>query len=172
MTTDATPRPGARGRVPSHIVPLSPALRDAFAELWVPWLRATTGKEPEPEDRVAVHDPHGFYIVPGGAVFFAVAGGRPVGVVAVKQLTPGTYEFCKLVVLDDARGMGVGRALVERCIDFARDAGGEWLMLQSIRRLRVALDMYRRMGFVEMPPPAAMQVLERTEVVMGMRLRD
>lgn len=155
-----------------EIAPLGPDTKGAFAALWVPWLRSVTGKEPEPEDRVAVGDPHAFYIAPGGTVLFAVAAGRPVGVVAVKRLSPAIYEFCKLVVSDDVRGMGVGKALVQRCLDFAQAAGGQWLMLQSIRRLELALEMYRRMGFVEMTPPPAMHVLERTEVVMGQRLRD
>jgi GNAT superfamily N-acetyltransferase len=146
---------------------MRPDLEAVFAGLWVPWLRSVTGRDPEPEDQLAVGDPYGFYVSPGGAVFFAVSANRPIGVVAVKYLAPGIYEFCKLVVTDDARGMGVGKALVRRCLEFARAAGGRWLMLQSIRRLEVALEMYRAMGFVEMPAPPEMQVLERTEVVMG-----
>ena len=43
-------------------------------------------------------------------------------------------------------------------------------MLQSFRRLHLALAMYERMGFVPMPPPPEMLVLARTEVVMGMQL--
>ena len=37
-------------------------------------------------------------------------------------------------------------------------------MLQSFRRLQVALGMYERMGFVPMPPPPEMRVLARTEM--------
>ena len=36
---------------------------------------------------------------------------------AVKNLGEGVYEFCKLVVVDRARDLGVGRQLVEACID-------------------------------------------------------
>jgi GNAT superfamily N-acetyltransferase len=73
-------------------------------------------------------------------------------------------------VLDRARKLGVGRRLVEACVDFARHAGGRLLMLQSFRRLQVALGMYERMGFVPMPPPPEMLVLARTEVIMGLQL--
>ena len=82
-----------------------------------------------------------------------------MGVVAVKNLGGGAYEFCKLVVQERARGLGVGRALVEACISFVRNAGGRLLMLQSFRRLEVALGMYERMGFVPMAPPPQMLVL-------------
>jgi GNAT superfamily N-acetyltransferase len=129
-----------------------------------------TGKDPEPEDLLAVRDPDAFYVRGGGAVLFALRGGEPVGVVAVKNLGAGVYEFCKLVVLESARGLGVGRDLVEACIAFVRDAGGRVLMLQSFRRLEVALRMYERMGFVAMKPPAQMLVLARTEIVMGLPL--
>ena len=152
------------------IVPYTDQLRPQFAWLWVPWLRNMTGKDPEPEDLLAVRDPAAFYIAKGGAIFFAIADDAPIAVVAVKNLSGGVYEFCKLVVLEGARGTGVGRAMVQACIDFTRNQGGSILMLQSFKRLAVALEMYARMGFVPMAPPAQMLVLARTEVVMGMAI--
>jgi len=153
-----------------EIVSCTPQLRGKFAEIWVPWLRSMTGKDPEAEDLLAVGDPDAFYVQGGGTVLFALKDGEPVGVVAVKNLGAGVYEFCKLVVLESARGLGVGRDLVEACVDFACEAGGHVLMLQSFRRLEVALRMYERMGFVAMQPPAQMLVLARTEIVMGLPL--
>lgn len=150
------------------IVPYSDQYSTAFATIWTPWLESITGKPPEPEDLLAVGDPERFYIDTGGAVFFALHGDTPVGVVAVKQLSPEVFEFCKLVVLDSARGLGLGKQLVERCIDFARQRQASLLMLQSFKRLDVALEMYRRMGFVDMTAPPSMLVLARTEVVMGL----
>jgi GNAT superfamily N-acetyltransferase len=153
-----------------EIASCTPELRSRFAEIWVPWLRSMTGKEPEPEDLLAVGDPESFYIRGGGTVLFALRDGDPLGVVAVRNLGGGIYEFGKLVVLERARGLGVGRRLVEECIRFARNAGGRLLMLQSFRRLEVALRMYERMGFIPMAPPPQMLVLSRTEIVMGMAL--
>jgi len=153
-----------------EVTPITAALRNKFAELWVPWLKESTGKEPEAEDLEAVEDPEAFYVAKGGAVFFALLNGEPAGVVAVKNLTGGVHEFCKLVVAESARGQGVGRALVDACIEFSRSHGAKLLMLQSFRKLDVALQMYERMGFVSMPPPPEMFVLARTEVVMGMPL--
>lgn len=153
-----------------EIVPFTPALQTKFAEIWVPWLTSMTGKDPEPEDLLAVGDPETFYIQTGGAVLFAMQEGEPIGVVAVKSLTGGVYEFCKLVVLEHVRGLGVGREMVLSCVDFARNQGGRLLMLQSFKRLEVAVGMYERMGFVQMEPPYEMVVLSRTEIIMGMQL--
>jgi putative acetyltransferase len=155
---------------PFEIVSGTAALRGKFAELWVPWLKSMTGKDPEPEDLLAVGDPESFYVKGGGTVLFALQNAQPTGVVAVKNLSGGVFEFCKLVVLEPARGLGVGRALVEACIGFARGHGGRLLMLQSFRRLEIALGMYERMGFVPMIPPPEMLVLARTEIVMGLAL--
>ncbi len=151
-------------------MPCTPALRTQFAAIWVPWLKSMTGKDPEPEDLLAVGDPESFYVRNGGAVLFALQAGEAVGVVAVKNLGGGVYEFCKLVVLERTRGLGVGRRLVEACVNFARQAGGRVLMLQSFKRLHLALAMYERMGFAPRPPPPEMLVLARTEVIMGLQL--
>ena len=153
-----------------EIVFCTAELRGQFAALWVPWLRNMTGRNPEPEDLLSVGDPESSYTKGGGAVLFAIHQNQPVGVVAVKNLTGGVYEFCKLVVVERARGLGVGRALVEACVTFVRSQGGRLLVLQSFRRLEVALGMYERMGFVPMSPPGEMLVLSRTEIVMGMPL--
>jgi GNAT superfamily N-acetyltransferase len=155
---------------PLRIVAFEPRWRSLFAQLWVPWLEARTGKPPEPEDLLAVSDPETFYLRAGGQVFYAFDGDTPVGVVAVKRLSESCDEFCKLVVLESARGRGVGRRLVQACIDFSRARGAQRLMLQSFRKLEVALRMYDAMGFVDMPPPEGMLVLARTEIVMGMDL--
>ena len=43
-------------------------------------------------------------------------------------------------------------------------------MLQSLRKIVVALGMHKRMGFEDMEAPHEMVVLKRTEVVMGLTL--
>lgn len=153
-----------------EIVPYAPRHAGDFHRLWVTWLRDAMGRQPQAEDLDAVDHPQAFYIDGGGAVFFAERDGTPVGVVAVRHLGEGDYEFCKLVVADAARGSGAGRALVERCIAFATLQGGRHLYLQSFRALANAVELYRRMGFVDCRPPPAMSVLARTEIVMYLPL--
>ncbi len=60
-------------------------------------------------------------------------------------------ELRLLAVSPDARGLGVGRLLVEECVRRARAAGAAELGLHTSRSMRVAMEMYRRMGFVRAP---------------------
>jgi putative acetyltransferase len=149
-----------------HIAPVGPHQTSAFGDIWIPWLKTTIGVSPEAEDLRAMADPLAFYGETGGSVFLANLDGAVVGAVAIKGLGASGFEFCKLVVTEAARGYGAGRALVEECAEYAEAHGGPWLYLQSFNRLAVALGLYRRMGFVDAPPPSEMRVLGRTEIVM------
>ncbi|WP_293907131.1 GNAT family N-acetyltransferase [Phenylobacterium sp.] len=150
-----------------EIRPIDVAHRGALAGIWVPWLKETIGLDPEPEDVLAMADPAAYYGGSGGDALLALLDGEVVGGVALKGLGPAGFEFCKLVVTDAARGHGVGRALVEACLDFCAHRRAT-LWLQSFNRLEVALGLYRRMEFQDAPPPAEMNVLGRTEVIMNM----
>ncbi|MEW5928130.1 MAG: GNAT family N-acetyltransferase [Gemmatimonadota bacterium] len=73
-----------------------------------------------------------------------------------------------LAVAPEARGQGVGQALVDECVRRAREMGAVELGLHSSESLRAAIRMYERMGFERAPerdfqPPGA-------ELVMAFRL--
>jgi GNAT superfamily N-acetyltransferase len=56
-----------------------------------------------------------------------------------------------------ARGMGVGRALTEACIQRARERGHARVVLHSTRAMQVAWGMYERLGFARAPALDFMQ---------------
>jgi ribosomal protein S18 acetylase RimI-like enzyme len=60
-------------------------------------------------------------------------------------------ELRLLAVSPGARGLGVGRALVDECVRRARAAGAADLGLHSSKSMRAALRMYEQMGFVRAP---------------------
>ena len=77
-------------------------------------------------------------------------------------------ELRLLAVTPEARGLGVGQALVEECIRRARASGAAELGLHSSASMQAAIRMYLRFGFERVPerdfqPPGA-------EVVEGFRL--
>jgi len=146
---------------------MQPDQRDAYSGIWVPWLRDTMKKTPEAEDLRIMADPAAYYRDQEGDAFLALIDKQVVGAVAIKKIGSAGFEFCKLVVTEAARGHGVGRALVERCVQFTVEHEGQSLYLQSFLALDVALALYRRMGFVETPAPPGMSVLARTEIIMA-----
>jgi len=52
-----------------------------------------------------------------------------------------------VVVDDGARGKGVGKELVLRCVEVARESGAEIVELQSARWRQVANKLYPKIGF-------------------------
>ena len=68
----------------------------------------------------------------------------------------------------EARGHGVGRALVDECVRRARRMGATDLGLHSSHSMRVAIGMYERMGFVRAPEHDFRP--EGAELVRGYRL--
>jgi GNAT superfamily N-acetyltransferase len=116
----------------------------------------------DPMERI-VADDHGTLI---GSVLLYPPSANAYGDLAGKGSNP---ELRLLAVSLDARGRGVGRALVEECVRRARLAGASALGLHTSKSMATAMQLYERMGFERAPdldfqPPGA-------EVVWGFKLR-
>jgi GNAT superfamily N-acetyltransferase len=86
--------------------------------------------------------------VPGrDAAWVADLDGRRVGSVLCVREDATTARLRLLLVEPDARGLGVGRGLVERCVAFARRAGYERLVLWTNEPLASARHLYLAAGF-------------------------
>ncbi len=68
-------------------------------------------------------------------------GGWPAGWTGIRLLA----------VHPDARGMGVGRVLMDECLRRSRRLGVPTLGLHTTEMMSVARGMYERMGFVRVP---------------------
>lgn len=64
---------------------------------------------------------------------------------------PGELEFRMLAVTAEARGRGVGEALVRAVIDKAREAGTTHVVLSSSEKMLAAHRLYERLGFTRLP---------------------
>ncbi len=91
---------------------------------------------------------------PDGECLLARLDGVPVGAVTLQRHTPEEAELNRLFVHAEARGCGVGRALVTTLIERARALGYRSLFLSTVRRFDAALALYRSLGFVDVAPPA------------------
>jgi ribosomal protein S18 acetylase RimI-like enzyme len=95
----------------------------------------------------------GKYVPPKGGLFLAFLNKALVGCVALRPLdTPGVAELKRLYVRPQARGAGLGRSLTERAIQRAIDAGYNRIRLDTLSTMHDAQRLYRKMGFVEIPP--------------------
>ena len=95
----------------------------------------------------------GAYTPPDGALLIAVSsGGDAVGCVGVRKLAePGVCEMKRLHVAPDARGAGIGRALVVAAIEAATRAGYAAMRLDTLPTMAAAAALYRRLGFETTP---------------------
>ena len=81
--------------------------------------------------------------------------GRVVGSVTMfsgwRGAQEGTAGVRLLAVLPESRGSGVGRALMEACIERARANGKSRLILTTTQEMGVLRDLTERMGFEREP---------------------
>lgn len=78
----------------------------------------------------------------------AVAGGEVIGSVHVETSRFGFGEL-GMAIARDGRGRGVGSALLEAAIEWARDQGLHKLSLGVFPHNSAAIALYRKYGFVE-----------------------
>jgi len=92
-------------------------------------------------DYAAEHDPE------REAAWIAEAGAGRVGCVLCVAADATTAQLRILLVHPDGRGHGLGRRLVDTCVDFARDAGYERMRLWTNDVLVAARQVYLAAGF-------------------------
>lgn len=133
------------------IVPYRPVHRAAWAAMNTAWLKAG-GFAVEAKDRKAIEDPEGTILSIGGRIFIAGQDGAAIGCCALLPMADGGVEVAKMTVTPPARGMGLGRRLLEACEAIARETGAHRLYLETNSSLAPALALYRGFGFVDLPP--------------------
>jgi putative acetyltransferase len=82
--------------------------------------------------------------------FVAELDGKMVGgggIFPTDGLPADTCELVKMYLLPEARGIGLGRRLLEKCIETAKNQGFSKMYLESMPELKLALKMYEKSGF-------------------------
>ena len=86
---------------------------------------------------------------PEGALIVARLRGNPIGCVALKFHKKSPAELKRMWVSPSARGLGLGRRLIDEAEKHARQNGVHVIHLETNRTLHEAIALYRRSGYVE-----------------------
>jgi DNA-binding MarR family transcriptional regulator len=119
-------------------------LREYYAELsrrFKQGFDVSLSRDPDAKD---MRRPRGSFIV-------AMSDTLPIGCVGLKGMDHGYAEIKRLWVAPSARGLGLGRRLMDAAEDAARDLGIALLRLDTNSALPEAGQLYRTTGWREIP---------------------
>lgn len=95
----------------------------------------------------------GKYATPAGALLLAIDDdGTAAGCVALRPRGEGICEMKRLYVASAYRRHGLGGMLVHAILHRAKQIGYERMRLDTVPGLAAALELYRKLGFVEIAP--------------------
>lgn len=89
---------------------------------------------------------------PRARLYVAEISGEPVGMGGLRPLAADEAEIKRMFVRPSSRGLGIGRAILQRLIDDARTLGYTTIHLDSAPFMHEAHGLYRRFGFVPSSP--------------------
>lgn len=93
------------------------------------------------------------YLPPKGRLYIAYdTENKPVGCGTLKSLPNGKGELKRLYVAPKMRGSGLGRALVARRLEDARDMGLSEVLIDTLDVSHEMHALYSKMGFDEIGP--------------------
>ncbi len=75
------------------------------------------------------------------------------GIYPTLNLPENTCELVKMYLLPEARGIGLGRILIEKCLQAAEENGYKYVYLETMPELKQALTIYAKFGFNYLKAP-------------------
>ncbi len=93
---------------------------------------------------------------PGSFYFVAEEEGVLLGgggIFPTEALPPKTCELVKMYLDKNARGKGLGKMLIEHCLQWAKENGYEHCYLETMPELKQALKVYEKFGFEYLDAP-------------------
>ncbi|MEP6713619.1 MAG: GNAT family N-acetyltransferase [Ferruginibacter sp.] len=91
---------------------------------------------------------------PGSVYFVAIINGEIMGgagIFPTRNLPGDTCELVKLYLSAKARGKGIGKILLNKCDETAKEMGYKKMYLETMPELSIAVPLYEKMGFQYLP---------------------
>jgi len=91
------------------------------------------------------------YVRPDGVIYFAILNGedKPTAMIALKKLDEKACEMKRLYVAPKHRKVGMGEGLVVKLLEEAKRMSYEIMRLDTLERLKPAIALYERYGFLQ-----------------------
>ncbi len=106
------------------------------------------GLEPDPETTDAdLQDIEANYLQRGGLFEVIEDGGNLLGSVGLYPVNDTTCELRKMYLIPSARGLGLGKYVLERVMARARVLGFKQIVLETSSKLIAANRLYTKFGF-------------------------
>jgi len=75
------------------------------------------------------------------------------GIYPTDALPAGTCELVKMYLSPAARGLGLGRSMINRCMEAAKAKGFQQIYLETMPELKKAVSVYEKFGFTYLTGP-------------------
>ena len=148
------------------IIPFEEIYAKQFYNLNVEWLEKYFYVEPY--DQKVLSSPKTYIIDKGGFIFFATYNNEIVGTVALINQQQ-FYELSKMAVSPKYHGLKIGQKLIDYCIQFGKEKKWDSITLYSNRKLVPAINLYKKVGFIEQEVEADCHY-ERSDIKMKLML--
>ena len=93
---------------------------------------------------------------PNSAYYIALLNDEIVGgcgIYPTENLPNGYAELVKIYLHQTARGKGIGKTLMLKCFEKAKELNYQHLYLESMPELAIAVGMYQKLGFKAIDKP-------------------
>lgn len=152
----------------TKIIDYSLEYADEFKQINYAWIKKYF--KIEQPDIVALENHQEKILDKGGHILFAIHENQLAGTCALIKFSDELYELAKMGVKENYQGLQIGKKLGLAIIEKARVLGAEKIFLESNRSLTPALNLYKRLGFVEVSVNDDKSDYERADIRMELTL--
>jgi len=129
-----------------EIINYSDEYAEDFKQLNLEWLNKYNLAESH--DIKIINDPKGTILDRGGCIFLATEGNKVIGTAGLANDGDQVFELVKMSVAPAFQGKGIGKILLKKCLEKARELKAKKIFLYSNSQLTTALALYKKHGFV------------------------
>lgn len=129
---------------------LAKIIRTAFHDFKVSCTNGTVYSDPTTDDLYSLFqtEKSALFVVEEDGFILGCCGIFPTD-----NLPNDTTELAKFYLSKEARGKGIGKLLLEKCLEKAKDLGYKKVYLESIPEFSKAVSIYEKQGFQYLEKP-------------------